>query len=655
MQYRQDIQIMRGVAVLLVVLFHLNTPGLSGGFLGVDVFFVISGFLMALLYQPGMATEFYRRRAVRLLPAYFFVVMATVLASAWLTLPADHSQVVEQGLYASVFSSNIGFWNQNSYFSKAEFNPLLHLWSLGVEIQFYLLVPLLAWLHTRFRLALPALFVASLLGCLALVMVSPKTAFFLMPFRIWQFLLGAAVAQYLTVKGAVRSPRPIWGFVALVVVITLVTLFPVDGQLTNLLLGHPGGAAVLTTVATGVILACGLPQGFQNGIFGNVLQRLGNWSYSIYLVHFPIIVLCLYQPFSGTLLAPTSGAQALLIVALIALFTVVSYGIFERQAGWIRRAGRGTAIGSIATVIALSLASAPVNQWQYSEKERNVSIAFKDRDVFRCGQLLRIFQQPILMRNLENPALLSCELTKNLPKSAPVFLLVGDSHADSAKSAFTMIAQKRGYRLFFISSNYVLIPAPDGRQILALAKSLNASGIVLHYSSSNVNKAYASGFTNMAAEHGLPVAWLLPVPTYSEPVPKLIWNNFSKGVGFHPSPANSEETEIFKKKLMLEGVKTFDSYPAFCAEKCDVADAAMRPFYFDGGHLTLTGAERLRPVIEQLMTWLISHSQGHAQSKSSDNPVRDQTFNRAASALVSLGGNSPDKPQVSKISYSPLG
>ena len=600
MQHRQDIQIMRGVAVSLVVLFHLNTPGLAGGFLGVDVFFVISGFLMALLYQSGRAMEFYRRRAVRLLPAYFFVVMVTVLASTWLTLPTEHAQVIKQGLFASVFSSNIGFWNQNSYFSKAEFNPLLHLWSLGVEIQFYLLVPLLAWLHTRSRLALSALFFGSLLGCLALVTVSPKTAFFLMPFRIWQFLLGAAVAHYLTTKGAVRSPRPIWGFAALAAVIALVVLFPVDGQLTNPLLGHPGGVAILVTVATGVILACGLPQGFQSSITGRVLQQLGNWSYSIYLVHFPIIVLCLYQPFSGTLLAPISGVQVLLIIALIAVSTALSYGIFERQAGWIGRAGwRG--IGSIAVIIVLSLASGPLNRWPYTEPERNVFAAFEDRDAYRCGKLVRII----------NPRALACELISDLSETAPVLLLVGDSHSDSMKTTFSKIAYEHGYKVFFMVSNSPLIGAPGRDQVLELAKSLHASGVVLHYSSGNVNKAYVSGFTKMAAERGLPVAWLLPVPTYSDHVPKLIWNNFSAGIDFHPSPANAEETETFKKKLMLMGIKTFDSYQAFCAEveKCNVVDAAMRPLYFDGGHLTLTGAERLRPVIKELMTWIILKDQ----------------------------------------------
>lgn len=609
MQYRQDIQIMRGVAVLLVVLFHLNTPGLTNGFLGVDMFFVISGFLMALLYQHGKSLEFYRRRATRLLPAYFFVLVATVLLSTWLTLPTEHAQVVEQGIFAAVFSSNIGFWNQNSYFSKAEFNPLLHLWSLGVEIQFYLLVPALAWLHARSRFALPVLFVGSLLACLVLVTVSPKTAFFLMPFRIWQFLLGAAVAHHLTSLGAVRSPRPMAGLVALATIIALVTMFPVDGQLADPIFGHPGAAAFLVTIATGVILACGLPLGFQSGIIGRALQRLGNWSYSIYLVHFPIIVLCLYQPLSGTLLSPTSGAQVLLIVTLIALFTVLSYCIFERRMGWIRHAGAWAVISSIAAIIVLSLTSAFVNYWPYTERERNVLSASKDVDSFRCGNLLRLLQQPALMKRLHAPNLLSCELTAHLPETAPRLLLVGDSHADSTKAAFTKVAKERGYRLFFMSSNYVLIPAPTPNQVLELAIALNIDGIILHYSSGkNTEMVYKSGFAEQAHRQGIPIAWLLPVPTYKDAVPKMILENFPLGINFHPSPVNAEEVETLRTTLRQVGVKTFDAYPAFCAAECDVMDSDMRPFYFDGGHLTLTGAERLRPVAEELMAWLISKS-----------------------------------------------
>jgi len=129
MRYRKDIQILRGIAVLLVVLYHLGIGGFNSGFLGVDVFFVISGFLMAVLYDQNKKMEFFKKRSLRLLPAYFVTIAATVVASILIVTPNEYNQVVEQSVYADLFASNIGYWMQNSYFSRSEFNPLLHLWS----------------------------------------------------------------------------------------------------------------------------------------------------------------------------------------------------------------------------------------------------------------------------------------------------------------------------------------------------------------------------------------------------------------------------------------------------------------------------------------------------------------------------------------------
>ena len=188
MKFRTDIQIIRGVSVLLVVLFHLGFSVFKIGFLGVDIFFVISGFLMAVLYDGKNKTAFFKRRAIRLLPAYYTVILVTLLVSFLINTPNETGQVVEQAIFASIFSSNIGFWMQNSYFSTTEFNPLLHLWSLGVEIQFYLIVPLLAWFFRKNKYLLIASLLASLLLCLLIVGISPKTSFFMMPLRIWEFL-----------------------------------------------------------------------------------------------------------------------------------------------------------------------------------------------------------------------------------------------------------------------------------------------------------------------------------------------------------------------------------------------------------------------------------------------------------------------------------
>jgi len=133
---------------------------------------------MAQLYVVGHAIDFYARRARRLLPAYFATILATFLLSLTMVLPNDFDQVITQTVFATAFSSNVGFWLQNSYFSKAEFNPLLHLWSLGVEIQFYIVVPLLIILARRFKLFLPLCLLLSLLACMATTSVSPKTSFF---------------------------------------------------------------------------------------------------------------------------------------------------------------------------------------------------------------------------------------------------------------------------------------------------------------------------------------------------------------------------------------------------------------------------------------------------------------------------------------------
>ena len=190
--------------MLAVVLFQLGFSGLKLGFLGVDVFFVISGFLMAILCGRSTAKQFFERRARRLLPAYFVTIFVVLVASVLWVLPTENNQVTESSLYAAVFASNIGFWLQNSYFSKADFTPLLHLWSLGVEIQFYLVAPLLHYLGRRFRWMLPVLLVVSLFAFFAMTSVSSKTSFLMMPLRAWQFLIGWLIAWYLTNNGTLR-------------------------------------------------------------------------------------------------------------------------------------------------------------------------------------------------------------------------------------------------------------------------------------------------------------------------------------------------------------------------------------------------------------------------------------------------------------------
>lgn len=177
MEIRQDIQFLRGLAVLTVVLFHLEVPFFQNGFLGVDIFFVISGFLMAKLFDKGSTLDFYKRRLDRLYPAYALTLFVTLVAGSFIAIPVDFNQLFEQSISGLLFFSNIYYWSQNSYFDKAAFNPILNLWSLAIEVQFYIIVPLIYPILKRNKLMFILAFGVSLAACVAVQAISPKTAF----------------------------------------------------------------------------------------------------------------------------------------------------------------------------------------------------------------------------------------------------------------------------------------------------------------------------------------------------------------------------------------------------------------------------------------------------------------------------------------------
>jgi peptidoglycan/LPS O-acetylase OafA/YrhL len=326
MNYRKDIQILRGIAVFLVVLYHLGFSGFHSGFFGVDVFFVISGFLMSVLYDENKKLEFYKKRALRLLPAYFVTIIATLIASIFIVTPNEYMQVFNQSLYADLFASNIGYLLQNSYFSKAEFKPLLHLWSLGVEIQFYLLIPIIFYFLKINKYFFGLLFIASVSLCFILVEFHPVVSFFMMPLRLWEFLIGYAVAKYLTSNGSiVKKQYSLLGSFFLLVII-LIPILNINGESLGFISGHPGVYALFITLSTGIILSVGISKVIEKSIVGSFLELIGKYSYSIYLVHFPVIVLFLYQPFSGTQLQ-ASGLHDLLLLLII--IVSLSYGMYH--------------------------------------------------------------------------------------------------------------------------------------------------------------------------------------------------------------------------------------------------------------------------------------------------------------------------------------
>ncbi|MEL6318734.1 MAG: acyltransferase, partial [Pseudomonadota bacterium] len=262
MGYRPDIDGLRALAVLSVALFHAEVPGFSGGFVGVDVFFVISGFLITRIIAAEAAEgrfsywRFYERRARRLAPALFLVAAAVVAFTLLYRSPRDADIFGESVTLFAVFAANFFFYNQLDYFGDpAIFYPLLHMWSLAVEEQFYLVFPpllLALWgLGAARRLwALAAVAAASFGASLIAVASDPQLAFFHTPFRMWQLLAGGLLA--LAPAPRLGAPaRNALGFAGLALALAPVALY----DKTTL---FPGLAAAPPTLGAVLIIAAGL-------------------------------------------------------------------------------------------------------------------------------------------------------------------------------------------------------------------------------------------------------------------------------------------------------------------------------------------------------------------------------------------------------------
>ncbi|OKW43690.1 acyltransferase, partial [Escherichia coli] len=296
--FRYDINGLRAWAVVAVVLYHFGVPGFAGGFVGVDVFFVISGFLMTGIIITGLERGnfslwgFYLARARRIIPA-LLVLCVSLLILGWFWLPnADYRMLASHVGTAVVFISNVKFWREAGYFDAASHEKwLLHTWSLSVEWQFYILLPLcclLVWHWFGKRGVKLALVVAGLLSLALSIYVSerwPGAAFYLLPTRAWEMLAGGLVWW-----GTRTQPMPRqWAALAelggFVLIILAITTFD-RGML------WPGYLALVPVVGAMLVLSANRQRSWLTANF--FASRLGASSYSIYLWHWPLVVLLTY-------------------------------------------------------------------------------------------------------------------------------------------------------------------------------------------------------------------------------------------------------------------------------------------------------------------------------------------------------------------------
>ncbi|HMT93191.1 acyltransferase family protein [uncultured Thiothrix sp.] len=297
MNYRPEIDGLRALAVVAVILFHMNFNLFQGGFLGVDLFFVISGYLITnlilneLKFNDFSLVGFYERRARRILPALLVVLLATYAFSWFFMLPDAHRAIGQYVVGSLTFSSNLLFYIQNKNYFKLgeEENPLLHTWSLAVEEQYYILFPLLLlllWPNRRILLVvLVTIGMASILTANWLLAQQALAAFYLLPARIWELLAGALAAIYLSSQLIQFKPIHHWlGLLGLGLMVLPIFLFNAHTPVPSFYTLIPVLGCVL------VIIFAQKGAWVQRFLSQRWIVGLGLISYSVYLWHQPILV-----------------------------------------------------------------------------------------------------------------------------------------------------------------------------------------------------------------------------------------------------------------------------------------------------------------------------------------------------------------------------
>jgi len=433
-KHRPDIDGLRAVAIVPVVLFHAGIAGIPGGFTGVDVFFVISGYLITGILLEDIArgqfsiARFYERRVRRILPALFAVLVA-VSAATVVMMPGDARDFGRSLVATLFFCSNVLFWKQTDYFQgPAESKPLLHTWSLAVEEQFYIFFPLLLYVVARFfkkryAAVLAVIAVASFALSVYGVHANRTAAFYLLPTRAWELLIGGLLA--------VRVLRPVRSVaVANALAIVGLGLLAYGFVRVSGVVPFPGVNALFPTVGTALLIYSGTD---AETVVGRALSvrpmvYIGLISYSLYLWHWVLIVLAKYY-----LVRKLSPVEIASVISVAFLFAGLSWRFVENPFR-----GRGALIASrrrlFAIAAAAGVALASVGALLYLRG------GFPSR--FDSQTLAALAAKKDIWKRRDECRDRICTIGAH--DHGPSFLLWGDSHAGAIAPAFEALADTNG-------------------------------------------------------------------------------------------------------------------------------------------------------------------------------------------------------------------
>lgn len=600
--FRLDINALRFIAVIGVVLFHFKVSFVNGGYAGVDIFFVISGYLMySILSKKDITFKnsliFYKKRLFRIYPALLVMLILASAITIFITPPSFLSDTFKEIITTLSFTSNIYFWRTLNYFSgSSDGYFLLHTWSLGVEFQYYIIFPVILYIIKKFNkfesLIISILVIFSIILMVIFGKNHSEYTFYLLPFRAWEFLLGALA---FTLKNKVNKAPKTTEILSL----SIILLFYIFVQES---LTWPNLSALIPTLATALILHANVE---NNKILlkHKYIQNIGLWSYSIYLVHWPIVSILYFKSIEFTFITQ-------IIATIVSIFLgFLSYKFVEQKFTFNFKTYPifiALTICSIFLIKKYDLSkywSSPnsliLDQYlKYASSDKNKQqFSINSTDGKTCFLTSRNNNIKLFNKH-------ECLNAKNNKKN---ILLLGDSHAAEFSSA---LKEK------YINYNFSQITASGCPAIIdtngtqyckdlmnfAFKDFIESNNFDLIIVGSDWNNFYSSndiikGITstnNFLKLHSKKVYFISQTMHFNLPVPQLLQ---IKGIHTNLNIYKNRETEKVYNDMnsKLVDVNFIDLYNVACKlNNCKfILNNSYEPIFFDNNHFSPTWASMI--------------------------------------------------------------
>lgn len=635
LKYRAHVDGLRAIAILPVIFFHANV-GFGGGYVGVDVFFVISGYLIGGLILKDLdagqfrIAEFWERRIRRIMPALAVVVLASLIAGWFLFFPDDFKKLGQSMLAQALLVSNLYFYKDASYFAQGvDIKPLLHTWSLAVEEQFYLIFPFVLIALRRF--SRKALTPAILLLCAVSFVLSvycsythPRANFYLLPMRAWELLIGSFLAANPARRALPRGLTEALSGLGLLAILYAVFFYTSETR-------FPGATALLPCLGAALIIWSndGVLTVTGKCLASTPMVFIGLISYSLYLWHWPVLVFYRYWA-----LGPIPMAQRLLLVAISFALAVLSWRFVEtpfRKRVVFKKPSQIFTFGA-ATTAALCLAGLIVFKGQgMPSRIPAEALRFLNGNAV-AGQIAPISDRELSLADARRGDFNELgDGNKNLPVS---LLVWGDSHAKvvmpvldnlcltharrGVVATHPQTAPLVGYESRGVwSLNRESVPYNDA--VVDFIRQHHVPDVLLvarwdyYMDSDKGTEKLRDGLRatiDVLQKTGARIWIMRQVPKYPWDVPKALASAVMRGrnpaaLGWSAAEYRSElqrEDPIFDGVAMkFPGVTVLDPTELFVdgSGRCRIEEDG-RPLYYDSDHVNVAGAMMLRPLFEQI-------------------------------------------------------